>query len=409
VDTGVTSSNEAGNDAGTDAFDAGPCPGQTVCPSGCADLQTSAANCGTCGHNCGADDTCEGGVCQVVTVAAADPGAPFTSFLAVSAADPTVFWMSRQNSTITIYECGTVGCTTPVNVNSAGDLTITSTSLPFESPIFLAADQKLQWISYSSTEMAPMIFSCPQVGCNHITRTEADNPDAVTQIALSPADGGTLFYGNNTGFIYKCPFGSCSSANQTRVTAPADQINIVIAADATQFYYASDDSQSNWLVYACPITGCPGNNNALFGAAPTLLTVNSTTLFAVAGGTTALANCPAANCILSCATTGCSGNPTTLASNLPNVTAVVADDKAVYYALGGTAGHTDGQVVACTLPSTPGAPCVPHVIASGLASPNSLSLSNGVLYWSNGGIASGAPDSGVPDGGVPGSIQKYPL
>jgi hypothetical protein len=41
-----------------------PCgPTATCCASGCHDLQTDPANCGTCGTACGAGEVCSGGAC----------------------------------------------------------------------------------------------------------------------------------------------------------------------------------------------------------------------------------------------------------------------------------------------------------------------------------------------------------
>src|SRR5438046_9066610 len=49
--------------------DASMCmPNQTLCPSGCADLESDPLNCGRCGHGCRGGD-CGGGVCQPIKLA----------------------------------------------------------------------------------------------------------------------------------------------------------------------------------------------------------------------------------------------------------------------------------------------------------------------------------------------------
>nr|MBK7070584.1 hypothetical protein [Deltaproteobacteria bacterium] len=51
-------------DTGTPPADAGMCAaGQTECSGACVDTTTSAANCGSCGNACGAEQTCVAGTC----------------------------------------------------------------------------------------------------------------------------------------------------------------------------------------------------------------------------------------------------------------------------------------------------------------------------------------------------------
>ena len=48
--------------------------GTMCCAEGCVDLSTDAANCGACGNACGAGDACMGGVCACPHVCPVDPG-----------------------------------------------------------------------------------------------------------------------------------------------------------------------------------------------------------------------------------------------------------------------------------------------------------------------------------------------
>lgn len=373
----VAAHPDATADAPTEAPSCGS--GLTLCNTTCVDLNTNTANCGQCAHDCGSDSACAGSACQVVTVATVDHP------IAVAADDPAVFWLSVDRTApanTTLVQCTTVDCTSPATLNQ--DFAITVANYLSPSPILLTNGTSLQWIAKSNDALnpSPYVFYCPIVNCNHTTTGVAENPDEAAELALSGTN--KLFYRNDTGYVYSCPFGNCTDVTQGKVSAPSDQGPFAIAADATQFYYDNGDG----YVFACPVAGCSGNPPALFAAGSVrFLAVNSKTVFAVSGSN-----------IVSCDTGGCVGTPTTLTTNQPNVTALVADDAAVYFALGGTTGNADGEVLACSLPKCAGGP---HPLATGLAAPNSLSLSKGVLYWSNGGV------TGV--NAVSGSIQKLHL
>lgn len=61
-------------------------------------------------------------------------------------------------------------------------------------------------------------------------------------------------------------------------------------------------------------------------------------------------------------------------------------------------GRANGEIRSCALPDCKGGV---KSLATGLAGPNSLALSNNVLFWSNGGTTGAQA--------VKGSIQKLPL
>src|SRR4029078_832362 len=70
-----------------------PCPPQeSTCSNTCVDLQTDAANCGTCGHTC--TDKCGGGHCfrELVDLSAARNSATYL------AADATYVYFTQTNA-----------------------------------------------------------------------------------------------------------------------------------------------------------------------------------------------------------------------------------------------------------------------------------------------------------------------
>ena len=67
------------------------CPqGQTACGSQCVDLQTDAANCGACGHDC-MGSACQAGICEPVVLAQGefDP-------IRIAVDDANVYWCSSS-------------------------------------------------------------------------------------------------------------------------------------------------------------------------------------------------------------------------------------------------------------------------------------------------------------------------
>src|SRR5262245_60898130 len=56
ADTDSDTGSTTGTSTGTEC-------GQTLCGADCVNLQTDEANCGTCGYECGAGASCDGGRC----------------------------------------------------------------------------------------------------------------------------------------------------------------------------------------------------------------------------------------------------------------------------------------------------------------------------------------------------------
>jgi len=358
--------------------------GLDLCGGKCVDLTASAPHCGACGHDCGSDATCVDSRCTAATIASVEHP------VGVAASGPAVFWLRGDRSTFVgaLETCTAVGCnpTKIAVVNSDFDI-IVPASEPTGATL-LTDGTYLQWFAQNSSQNTNVHpFHCPIVGCDHISKGVAENPDSVIAMAIGGPSGSLkLLYRVPVGAARTCPFGICSNVNQTSIPLPSDQNPSAIAADATRLYF--DDpfkSQVNSCVLGTTCTG--SGSTPLFSPGASILAVGGTTLVASGGGT-----------LRSCPVTGCGGQPTTLATNQPNVTAMVADANAVYFALGGTLGTANGEIRTCPLPDCKGGA---KSIATGLAFPNSLAISGGALFWSNGGT------TGVS--AVKGSIQRITL
>jgi hypothetical protein len=381
ADTSTAADTSVGADSSVTP-DSGSCsPGLTFCGTGCVDTTNNDANCGACGHDC-ADGKCSSSACGVVTVASVDHP------VGVAAAGLAVFWLRGDRSTFNgiLESCSIVGCKTPTLINT--DFSITIAANPHTGAVLLTDGTSLQWLARDGQNPSNAVFGCPIVGCDHHSVVVAQNPDDATQLAMGgKTTPPTLFYRYTLGSGRSCPFGTCSNLNQVNIPFNSDQNAVSIAADANNIYY---DDPFKSVVNSCAIgTACSTKSVSLMPNGATLLTVGGPTLIASTGGGT----------LVACATAGCQGQPTTLATNQPNVTALVADATHVYFALGGSIGQANGEIRSCTLAD--GCKGGPKSLVTGLAAPNSMALSNGVLFWSNGGTTGGSA--------VKGSVQKLTL
>jgi hypothetical protein len=367
--------------------DAAPCSaGLELCGTTCVDLASNPANCGKCGHDCGDGATCVKNACTAATIAS-----PVDHPVGVTASGAGVFWLrgSRTTKLGALETCPIVGCTPAKRkqINSDFDIYVSPNS-PTGATL-LTDGVYLQWqAQYSLANANTQVFHCPIVGCDHLSTGIAQNPNNAVQMAIGGKSGAyKLVYRIDLGSARVCPFGTCNDSNQVNYQLPSDQNPATIAADDTRLYF---DDPFKATILSCVIgTTCTGSGStALFGGFAKFLAVAGNLLVAVTNTGT----------LLACDKGGCGGQPTTLATNQPGITAMVADANAVYYAIGGTPGSADGEIRTCALPACTGGP---KTLASGLAFPDSLALSGGSLFWANGGTTGG--------NAVPGSIQRLTL
>lgn len=368
-------------DASTPQPDAAACPpGLTSCSSTCVDTQTSKTHCGACGHDCGGGE-CTGGTCQPVTIKSG-----LHNPYGVTTVGNAVFWV-RSGSLNGVEQgavesCPVTGCPTQ-GPTSIYDFVPTPTNIPTGATI-LSDGVAVHWIArgFEQGNTDNYVYECTIVGCKAYAYT-AGFGGSVLQITRS---GTSLFFRNTNGSNKKCPFGDCVTQPTNTVTSfgGGDASSRGLFANATDVFF--DDVIDN-KVYKCAASGTCAARTPLFTSTAgslVAMTMSGTTLVVTAGTT-----------LLACETAGanvCAGQPTTLTQNQPNVTAMAADDKNVYFALGGTIGQANGEVRACAMPACAGGP---KTIVSGLGMPNSLWLADdGTLYVAARGVPP-APSTGV--------------
>lgn len=126
------------------------CGTQSICGDACVDLQTSAANCGKCGHSCGAG-SCVAGACQAITVAT------FTSVVGIAASPKGI--VIAADSEIDL-------CAKPEGCTAATSLTPIKSGISQLNSVTVATTGTTSTAFWSGNEGDyEVVYSCPVDGC----------------------------------------------------------------------------------------------------------------------------------------------------------------------------------------------------------------------------------------------------
>jgi hypothetical protein len=366
--TGGTSS-VGGTTAGGGGAGGGCENGLTPCGDGCIDTDTTATDCGTCGHDCGGGE-CSAGHCQPVTLAAELASVPW----GVAAAGNAVFW-SRSGR---VESCPAVGCGGDPPTLIDDDATKAGQALAGTN--ILSDGNFVQWLAYTTNTSSPgfpgpVLYGCHAAGCGGSNPTLASATSPMEQLALR----GTTLYasiGSPGGSVRTCTIGACSGDPlSTVIPSSGADPGFGIAADDEFVYFSAGGDPVYGGALKCPITGCPTPSSAriqLFKDARWLALVDGT-LYSITSG----------DALVGCSVDGCGGQPTQLATAQAGATALVADVTGAYFAIGGSTTAADGELRVCTLPSCEAGPTA---LVTGQARPVSLALAGGFLYWANAGL-----------------------
>ena len=125
VDGAIPSGNDGGEGGAVDAAPTCTAPDVT-CGSTCVDPASYArdsANCGACGHDCGAGSTCAANKCSAVTILEA-PGGAGKEIVSIAVDANTIYFDSPAGAIGTphgsISKCPLTACTTPTLLYNAG-------------------------------------------------------------------------------------------------------------------------------------------------------------------------------------------------------------------------------------------------------------------------------------------------
>jgi hypothetical protein len=321
-------------------------------PACAADLSSDPKNCGSCGHDC-RGSACAQGTCAVEIVAS-EQAAPFGIAL-----DEGNVYFTNKTTSGTVVSCQKSGCgATPVVLADNQN-----------DPYGIAVDAAVvYWTSPGDSAIRGVV----KAGGAPTTLRSGGTPTALLQ------RGGMLYWvdptgGGGGGSVESCAATGCapgfSLIFQTEIFGLAVlEPNVYWTAGTTASYVAT-----------CP--PCPGYNQPPFVVANGLayqfaqgLAVDDTNLYIAARADNGV--------ILTIPRTASSDGgavaPTTLASDLVNPFAVVADENYVFFTTRGTPTGSDGTVMRV---DKTGANLTP--LAKQQAFPAWLAVDADYVYWTN--------------------------
>jgi hypothetical protein len=353
VTTGDTGVDSPPSDSGADVPCATP---NTVCTGQCVNTATSAQNCGTCGHDCGAGQ-CSDGVCQPFAVRDGLDGPVHMSVNANG-----VFFTQEPDPLFQILKCPLSGCTQTPTVTGAAINYIESLEAGPGTIIFVTSNQTTKW--------RPTLFYCSDAGCPGSILTQQVDSDGLGSLTVLTYETthAYWFHQNNHALRHsECSAGTCTAVESTYVyTANTTKL---ITTDATSVYTV--DSVGNEL-WRCPAIGanCSPTNLAPTVTAVAIAQANAT-LYLLYSGASGYQN----GNIKSCSSSTCNnGTPASLIPNLAYPLLLAQDGTTAFWYADDTGVI---QSAALQNPGTPAA-IVKNLAGKGVTN---LKTYGSFVYW----------------------------
>jgi hypothetical protein len=335
--------------------------------SACGDTQTSADNCGRCGHAC-LGSTCTAGVC--------DPKQIITGFFGVYgvAVDATnVYFTAREGNQV--WKAGKMDGANPFKLADQPDSLVPAS--------IVVDDTYVYWANRSSPDGE--IRRCLLSGC-------AGASTLLYGGALRPSSlkiaGTNLYWAENNGGTVKRATRPDGGAVTTLLAADAGASPWQVAID-DKYVYATDDTSGT--VRRIPFDG--GAVVELTGSAgtPTYgITTSDAGVFFLADG---VADGVVWRVADPQGATDGGAAAVPFASLQTSLNAVIADETNVYWTAAGAPDVANGSVLYCPLAGCPQGH--PIVLAKGQGSPAQMTQDASQIYWANFGLTSSATDGAV--------------
>jgi hypothetical protein len=328
----------------------------TSCPSACTDTSSDSANCGGCGNDC-KGQPCSGGVCQPMALATGQDQ-PW----GIALGGGSCYWTDRGNGTV--MTVGAAGTRTDAGVTVTPSMVASSQN----SPTSIATDAtNAYWVD---TTNGGSVLECALGGCMTPTALASSQPSpwgiaipsaggvayftagssawsvSIGDGGVSPlgsesgtpypiaTDGSFVYWSDDSGAVYKCAAGGCTTP--TQLSGPAGQPSSGIAVDASNVYFTLGGGSTPGAVW---MVSKAGTNAVSMTAANTPLGI------AVDPSTGFVYWTDAGDGTVMKMSTGDAGGPITIASAQSNPTGIVLDSTYVYWT---NAVATTGSVMRMT-------------------------------------------------------------
>ncbi|HVJ92798.1 MAG TPA: hypothetical protein VM580_23520 [Labilithrix sp.] len=363
----ASSSEDASADSGTTSACAAPfadCDGDGTCETS---LEVDPANCGVCGHDCGAGAACAQKSCQPVTLMsnlskAASAAVNATALVVLAEGGPKVcpksgcagsspaalasgevfpaaphtisldannaYWLGRSGGAGGQYElrlCAIAGC-------GLAPATIDDAQLGSE----MRREQE-QVLRYDPSGDVTRIYVDGSKPKEYLTNASIPNSLYFAlwygKMAFSNTDSAT----GGTRGVYVSDF---ANAVPTRIM---NEGQLVAMIDGVVYASRAVDGTFD-AIFSCPITGCGGVGTNLGGTGSASATGKIADMIADASGLYWVESLGSAGRVMHCSLPDCKGGPRALASSQNNPVMVTTDESFVYWVNAGT-GASDGAVV----------------------------------------------------------------
>lgn len=353
------------------------CGTQSLCSDACVDLQTSAANCGKCGHSCGAG-SCVAGACQAITVAT------FTAVNGIAASPKGV--VIAADSKIEL-------CARPEGCTAATSLTTIKSGVSQLNSVTVAAGSTSTVFWDGNEGDYEIVYSCPVDGCPAGLATKVDEVvnDQIGRV-IAGAGANTVLWTRESyygPYSTKCTPPTCASKSPVRpklttgpyylddVANPSHEMAVpskIFSVGATKTIWATphlyndNNKQLRYCTYGTSCATPAEISRGPFYGVKALTYFNGNHYVAMGNDSNATSD------IIGSISDAAPSTPTPLVGDAMGISAVAVDASGIYWVNG-----TTGRVAKCaTLTGCMGSG---ETLATGEAGAKDIAVDDTYVYW----------------------------
>lgn len=349
------------------------CGTQSLCGDACVDLQTSAANCGTCGHSCGAG-SCVAGACQAITVAT------FTSVEGIAASPKGI--VIAADSTINL-------CAKPEGCTAATSLTTIKSGISQLNSVTVSTTGATSTAFWDGNEGDfEVVYSCPVDGCpaGIATTVESLVNDSIGRVIAGPNTVLWTRYQSYYGpYSTKCTPPACTTKDPVRPLSstgpyydnPAREMGVpsrIFSVGATKTIWATpqlyndNNKQLRYCTYGTSCATPAEISRGPFYGVRALTYFNGNHYVAIGNSTSPTGD------VIGSMSDATPSTPTPLVGDAMGVAAIAVDASGIYWVNG-----TTGRVARCA--KLTGCTGSGDTLATGETGVKDIAVDDKYVYW----------------------------